>query len=93
MVPGIARRAKTVAAMTKGSTSHLLSSSPEPPAVSGSSSHSPIAAVTSPIPSMPRILANAPPVDASPGETCGAVMLFMPNQAATASGTRMATQT
>ena len=80
--------------MTSGSTSHLLSSSPEPPAFSGSSSHNPIAGCDQPDSQHAEDLAErARRWTSSPGETCEAVMLFMPNQAATASGTRMATQT
>ena len=91
-VPGMSRKAKTVAAITRGRTIHLLSSSPAPPALSGSNSHSPTAAVISPIASMPRILPKAANVEPRPGETCSAVILFMPNHAAITSGIRMATQ-
>ena len=84
---------KSVSAITIGSTSHLLSSMPEPPMEAGNISHRPNVAVARPIPSMPRILPKAGSAAPASGETCSSRILFIPNQLATASGTNSSNHT
>ena len=91
--PGSSLNSPTVPAITRGSTSHLLKSNPEPPTSSGSMSHRPHAAVKRPIASITRMIAKPRKGWPMFGDTCSSRTLFIPNQVAKPRGIRNTSQT